>query len=57
MAGHRVENDPQAPDGYVFRAMAEANQKQPDKAEADLNRAIQLAPENPWVLPRWANGV
>jgi len=42
-----VENDPQAPDGYIFRAMAEANQKQPDKAEADLNRAIQLAPQNP----------
>jgi tetratricopeptide (TPR) repeat protein len=42
-----VENDPQSPDGYIFRAMAEANQKQPDKAEADLNKAIQLAPQNP----------
>jgi tetratricopeptide (TPR) repeat protein len=40
-------NDPQSPDGYIYRALAEANNKQDDKAEADLNKAIQVAPQSP----------
>ena len=42
-----IENDPQAPDGYIFRGMVEANRNHWDKAEADFNKAIQIAPEKP----------
>src|SRR5205807_7976094 len=42
-----IENDPEAPDGYVFRGTAETNRNQWDKAEADFNKAIQIAPEKP----------
>lgn len=42
-----IENDPQAPDGYIFRGMAQANRNHWDKAEADFHKAIQIAPEKP----------
>jgi tetratricopeptide (TPR) repeat protein len=45
-----IANAPQSPDGYVYRALAEADSKQDDKAEADLNRAIQVAPQNPMAF-------
>jgi tetratricopeptide (TPR) repeat protein len=41
-----ITSDPQSPDGYVYRALAEADNKQDDKVEADLNKAIQVAPQN-----------
>lgn len=42
-----ISNDPQAPDGYVYRALAETENKQDARAEADLNKATQVAPHNP----------
>ena len=47
-------NDPQSPDGYIYRALAEANNKQDVKAEADLNKAIQVAPQNPMGFAKMA---
>lgn len=42
-----IDNDPQAPDGYLFRGIAEADEKDWDKAEADFHRAIKITPEKP----------
>jgi tetratricopeptide (TPR) repeat protein len=41
-----INHAPEAPDGYIYRAVLEADNKQDDKAEADLNKSIQLAPQN-----------
>ena len=49
-----IANDPQAPDGYIYRALAEAFNKQDDKAEADLNKAIQVAPQNAMSFAKMA---
>lgn len=37
---------PKLPDGYVLRAIAEVSTKDQSAAEVDLNRAIQVAPQN-----------
>lgn len=42
-----VQTQPKAPQGYVLRGMAEANRKQIPAGEADLNQAIQVAPQHP----------
>jgi tetratricopeptide (TPR) repeat protein len=42
-----IAHDPQSPEGYVYRALAEADNKQNDKAEVDLNKAMQVAPQSP----------
>jgi tetratricopeptide (TPR) repeat protein len=42
-----LANDPQSPDGYIYRALAETNDHQDDKAQTDLKEAIKLAPQNP----------
>lgn len=42
-----IQNFPNAPDGYLYRAAVEASRKQLDKAEADLQKASQVAPNNP----------
>jgi tetratricopeptide (TPR) repeat protein len=47
-----IQNAPYAPDGYIYRAMAEFSRKQPDKAEADLQKAIQVAPQSPTAYVR-----
>jgi tetratricopeptide (TPR) repeat protein len=38
---------PRFPGGYIWRAMAELARNSPDKAEADLNTAISVAPQSP----------
>ena len=42
-----ISSDPQSPDGYVYRALLESENKQDDKAETDLNKATQVAPQSP----------
>ncbi|MGH9641025.1 MAG: tetratricopeptide repeat protein [Terriglobales bacterium] len=42
-----IDNAPYSPDGYVNRALVEFNRKDPQKAETDLQKAIQIAPTNP----------
>ena len=42
-----IENDPQAPDGYIFRGMAEADRKDWEKAEGDFHQAIRITPDKP----------
>ena len=42
-----VKAQPNAPQGYVMRAMAKVNRKDQAGSEADLNKAIQVAPQNP----------
>ena len=49
-----ITNDPLSPDGYVYRALEEAENKQDDKAEADLSKAIQVAPQNPMGFAKMA---
>ena len=41
-----IRNHPSDPRGYVLRAESEARAKQSAAAEADLNRAIQVAPQS-----------
>jgi tetratricopeptide (TPR) repeat protein len=41
-----VKAQPSSPDGYVLRALAEANRKEPAKVEDDLQKAIAVAPQN-----------
>jgi Flp pilus assembly protein TadD len=38
---------PRFPGGFVWRATVEWNHNEPDKAEADLNTAIKIAPQSP----------
>jgi tetratricopeptide (TPR) repeat protein len=45
-AEHLIHDSPDSPDGYIYRAVVEADNKEDDKAEADLNKSIQLAPQN-----------
>jgi tetratricopeptide (TPR) repeat protein len=45
-AEHLISNAPESPDGYIYRAVLEADNKEDDKAEADLNKSIQLAPQS-----------
>jgi tetratricopeptide (TPR) repeat protein len=45
-AEHLINNAPESPEGYLYRAVLEANKKEDDKAEADLNKSMQLAPQN-----------
>jgi len=47
-------NDPQSPDGYVYRAQANADDDRNDEAEADLNKAMQVAPQNPLGFEKMA---
>lgn len=42
-----IDNNPEAPDGYIFRGMAEADQKDWEKAERDFHQAIKVAPDKP----------
>src|SRR5262249_37233356 len=42
-----VEAQPGSPEGYAFRALVAANRKEPAKVEADLQKAIAVAPKNP----------
>lgn len=42
-----IQNFPNLADGYLYRSGVEASRKQLDKAEADLQKAIQIAPQNP----------
>lgn len=37
---------PRFPDGYVWRAIVEMDRNSPDEAEADLNTAMNLAPQS-----------
>jgi len=45
-ADHLVESNPSDPRGYILRAQSEIKGKQ-RAAEDDLNKAIQVAPQNP----------
>jgi tetratricopeptide (TPR) repeat protein len=45
-ADHLVESNPSDPRGYILRAQSETKGKQ-RAAEDDLNKAIQVAPQNP----------
>ena len=42
-----INAEPFSPDGYVLRASARSLRKNPAGAEADLKKAIEVAPENP----------
>jgi Flp pilus assembly protein TadD len=42
-----VEDEPNSPEGYVFRAMATFGRGDETGAEADLQKAISLAPNSP----------
>jgi tetratricopeptide (TPR) repeat protein len=45
-AGQFIRNNPSDPRGYLLRAESEARAKQSAAAEADLNKAIQVAPQS-----------
>jgi tetratricopeptide (TPR) repeat protein len=46
-AAQLIRLRPFDPSGYVMRATAELARKENDKAEADLQKAIEVAPKNP----------
>ncbi len=50
VAGTLVTHFPNLADGYVWRAVAEGNQNQPDQAEADLQTALKKDPKNSAAL-------
>jgi tetratricopeptide (TPR) repeat protein len=55
-AERTIKADPKYAEAYVWRAAVESNRSQPDLAEADLNKAIALAPTSPRgyeALGRW----
>jgi Tfp pilus assembly protein PilF len=43
-----IRNNPSDPRGYILRAESESGK--PATAQADLNKAIQIAPQNPLGL-------
>jgi tetratricopeptide (TPR) repeat protein len=45
-----IEREPQNPNNYLARAAALINILQKDRAVADVDRALKLAPENPLAL-------
>ena len=47
VANKTIAAAPRFPGGYVWRAMVEISQKQPDKGEADLKTAMYMAPQSP----------
>jgi tetratricopeptide (TPR) repeat protein len=55
-AENTIKVDPNYADAYIWRAVVESNRHQPDLVEADLNKAISLAPASPMgyeALGRW----
>ncbi len=42
-----INLQPNVPDGYALRAIAEINRKQVSEGENDLQKAIEVAPQNP----------
>jgi cellulose synthase operon protein C len=42
-----INFQPTAPDGYIFRSIAEINRRQATKAEDDIHKAIEVAPQSP----------
>jgi Flp pilus assembly protein TadD len=46
LADKTIAAAPRFPGGYLWRAMAELSHNSPDKAEADMKTAIDLAPQN-----------
>ena len=46
VAERTVAASPRFPDGYVWRAIVEMDRNQPDRAEADLKTAIDIAPQS-----------
>jgi tetratricopeptide (TPR) repeat protein len=49
-----IKAKPGAPDGYIFRALLEANSQPESAAEADLNKAIRVAPQDPFAYTKMA---
>jgi tetratricopeptide (TPR) repeat protein len=47
LAATIIAAQPAAPDGYALQAIAEVNLKQRDRAEASIQKAIEVAPQNP----------
>ena len=47
VADKTISAAPRFPGGYIWRALVEMNHGAQDKAEADLNAAMKVAPQNP----------
>ena len=47
LASTIIQAQPNSPDGYTLQAVAAINLKQRDKADASIQKAIEVAPRNP----------